>query len=788
MDNSLKFGVYNKIIKALRNNPNVSNLQKKGPDESGEVVKCEFTCDLCKEIAVEFTMFVDGDFVSLKGRTPEINKEDGTVLNEIASEITEGTTTIYTVYDGAISFQLAIPLVTLEGVEGQKQIFNSTLDFVHMLCRNKDRLGCNDSVDAHAVDFTNEAEDDPYGFNNFDDTEDDGTTKPIETDDFEDVEVDFLDEPTEEQPENDEMDIFTNDEQPEESITVTEDVTEDIFEIETSQEEQKEADDDIDFNQKLKEIQEKREKRQAERNARRNKDAEQKPVLNVEKEVEETEEKEEDIFGNPESEQKYETDESVTAPISKPIAVAASPRMSTPEPVEGFAPVNYERAPEVVEQMKHLYAEVDQLFAQRKKQADYRENTLNEFSDKLDRREKELNLRSERLDQNYKERQMEFERQTVDLETQKREIDFQWQKIDMERGMIETQRKDLDESRALLAKSRALDEEKTDIDARVSVLNTELKEKEMEIGVLKENLATLVRENDEKIQALTKEMSELQKMADDSSEIDSLKAQIISLEEENESLNNDIDDLNAAAEKLMKDLNDKERTIQSLKSKNTESAGNETAWKKKESSWAKKEAEYKKLLKEADNSEELDKIQDDLDEANMKIKQLESELSKKPAGNKDDTKRIAELEKELAQMTSELKKADAAYEQEKKAKEKLQNSSATSKDSSITANEIKNNLAEIGVQVEPVATNGELILAGHCSDNMQVVVNVDAGILYVDKGVKRGVKFRQQFEKWNMEDIRISYLFYDNKVVCKCVYDDVSKAALDIIGKFSTLS
>lgn len=140
------------------------------------------------------------------------------------------------------------------------------------------------------------------------------------------------------------------------------------------------------------------------------------------------------------------------------------------------------------------------------------------------------------------------------------------------------------------------------------------------------------------------------------------------------------------------------------------------------------------------------------------------------------------------QAKSDLKRAEQEYENIKKSKEDMDvSSNLPAKDVNAEAVSIKDSLSDIGVQVEPLASNGELVLSGF-SDTMQIVVNVEAGVLYIEKPVKRGVKFRAQFESWNTENIRTSYMFSNNKIICKCVFDDVAKAVMDIVGRFSSLN
>ena len=216
----------------------------------------------------------------------------------------------------------------------------------------------------------------------------------------------------------------------------------------------------------------------------------------------------------------------------------------------------------------------------------------------------------------------------------------------------------------------------------------------------------------------------------------------------------------------------------------------ESSYKKEAAKREELDASYKKQLESVKKGNADDEsLQDKLDDAVLKIKQLEAEAAKK-GGNANDSATIKRLNVELSQVKADLDKADKAYEDQKKEiarlKESYESSAQAGKDTNTLAVGITNSLAEIGIQVEPVASNGELVLRGF-SDNIQLAVNVDGGVLYVEMPVKSGAKYRSEFEKWNKENIRISYLFEAKKVICKCTYDEVAKAALDIIGRFKGL-
>ena len=104
----------------------------------------------------------------------------------------------------------------------------------------------------------------------------------------------------------------------------------------------------------------------------------------------------------------------------------------------------------------------------------------------------------------------------------------------------------------------------------------------------------------------------------------------------------------------------------------------------------------------------------------------------------------------------------------------------------MSAENIKKDLAEVGIAVEAIPGMEEIVLKGE-KDNCVFCVNVEAGVMYAEKAVRKGVKYQKDIEKWNDENIRESYSFSDKKVKCKYVYIKAAQSAMEILNRFATL-
>ena len=896
MDKQLKVGVFNKIIRAFRQNPNISELTKDGKE------KYSLSCKICGEIEFLFSLKENQNFLLLKGTTPAIELPPDVTVTEFASEITEDTEIRYASYEENdkkihIIFQLLTPLLEDSGTTGidlQKLVFNETLEFVQIMYRNKDKLGCQHiSASMENLDFTKEAEDDPYGFNTFSDDE-------IDIDDFADNE-----EPTEktlpemakpesmvdvkELPESDNDDIFADDDSKQSNVYVA---PADLFAEEShmqanasetsGQELRIDINKDSDGSKQmvagdevsrmLKEIEDRKAARDAKRQARhqqRNQETKESeetvenipnPVSNVldifspttgndEKTTDANLEVSASAFDNADkntggliSEFKTESpmekdcieqknsdmgdmfaeflsddEDSVAGKrdkdkknvqksglhlkknkqggngkqkkgdiiVDKPnMETGAIKRSDAPETVAQDGVINYQRAPEVVDQMKHLYAEMDETFAMRKEQADYREKTLDSYKERLDDREKELGIREERLSADYESKKADLDKKFVEVETSKNELAFQWKKLDAEKETLEIALKSFEEEKLIFEKTKKMDAKSVDSEDRVQVLNNEIEEKNKELEVLRETFATAKNDYDAQVKSLREQVSELQQMNLSEVAKEEYELRIAALEDTVKTLNEDISDYEEDVKDLTEETEQKSKVIDVLRTQ-------QSAMENKAAEWEKKEQKYKAQIvvaqKAAQVADDNDVLMDKLDAANIRIQELEAEISKKGISEGQHEKEINSLKQELEKTKMDLKKADEAYEKEKQARGNTSTSNdVVKKDINQIAAKIKEDLSQIGIEVEPVATNSDFVLSGG-NDSMPVIVNVSAGIIYIEKQVRRGIKYRTKFENWNSEDIRTSYIFTDDKVICKCTYEDVAKAAMDIMGRFSTL-
>lgn len=912
MNSQLKAGVFNKVIRALSQRENISEIVKNDDD------KYSFSCNICGKIKFWFILRADREFLVLKSQSGPISLSGNESITEFGSEIVEDTDVVFSSFEDHeqqfMVFQLIFVLdADADGVDAQKQVFNKTMSFVQLMTKNKDRLGCEDEhFNIDGLDFTDEAEDDPYGFNDFSDddfeigdsvgaTGDANSEGDVSTDSempimldisstdndafasddselptgiFADAVFPPTDESNDGSMENP-LDIFPEPVVPEEQAAG-------LPVAKTEKDTMLDVNGGDDVAQMLAAIALKREAREQRRKSRHKiSDKVNKPTdepqnddedLDVET-AETDEEKSDDIFdiraldifsndsgdaeqpvvsgyidaeipetdmtdilssfvsgdvelsvpatesGKKDKEKKTENSENGNKKPkkhkdnrngsadnaesnrdnrsdSKEDTVLGNNAGQTDRLVDyGRAPEGYKRAPEVVEQMKHLYDEMDQVFQRRKEQADYREKGLDDFRDRLDKKEQELNIREQRLDKAYEDGKKDIDKRILEIETQTQELKFQWKKLDSEKEMFETERRNLEEEKEIFAKSKEMDEKASVSDDRMVLLTEEMTKKDRELEALRERFAITQKELEEQANELRIQIQEMKNAGmseEDKTEyearINALNEQIAELTGTNDDMKTEIDDLNEDISDLMEENSQQGKIIETLQEQMTASKEREATLIKEKAEMEKRLAQASKQAKALPNPQEVSKLQDELDVATMKIQELEHELSQKGSDVGKSSAEVTRLQQELKQTKEDLKKADAVYAEEKKQREAaeamLASGDTATEDLTAKAGKIKNNLADIGINVELVPANNELILSGF-HEKSQVVVNVGAGIIYVEKKVKRGIKYRQTFEKWNNEDIRTSYLFSDDRIICKCAYEDVSKAAMDIIGRFS---
>lgn len=926
MDIQTKVKSHSRLLRAVRQNPDISNVVV--PENSDNY---EFSCTICSGVSMEFNLKGPTDLLVIKAEA-ELKDKTEQEIYEIGSEITEDTNVRFTSYEKEsidedskdkkgykIVFQDVLPVSKLEGIEGEKKIFNETMEFISLMILHKDQLECKEDGKS-LVDIGFTGDDDPdnsdkYGFDTFGE---DNNNQPTNTDafngDFTDVEPDVeqeeiqnpnggefetddpfdggvdndpfsgipvgtvdgglfydLNEPDTSQigdgnilggdvggvfdgfntDEDDEFDKLlgnngknpiqlniTKNEEPEQIIEqpkVTPPVRQNVR---PQQPQQKETlikqkvrqertptpkmppvqetpnfDDDNDELTDMITSLETSKKNQRENRRKKNNRVETNVDIQIPVPQPRVPQANAEIQFTSKKPITEEVDEDNNFSVVKQQTRATKKEKrekKNQQPMQDLknnneendtimqTTVEYKRAPEVVEQMKHLYSEMDQLFAQRKKQADYREETLNKFSERLDKREKELAIRAERIEQNFNDSKAQLAKTTEDFETQKKEIEFQWNKLNMEKEMLETQKRDIEEREALIGKMGSLDDT-SDLEEELASVNEQVKTLENQIEDYKQKIATLTENYEAKIEELNESLSNVD-IATSAVEKQALEEEVRSLNEKVEDLNDEIDDLNDEISEINDISAQKDQIIQSFKDRQESWKAKESAYKSQLANAATNVGANEEMMQEnADLQEKLANAVAQTRSATDRIVKLETEnkslktmiATQRNSGantsNKEDSETITRLNQELTQANAQLDRVTSAYDDLKNRMEQQGSASVETVDKTQLAMEAKEGLAQIGIQTEIVPGAGELMLSGY-SDECQVVVNIDARILYVEKPIKRGSKYKADIDKWNQEDIRVSYMLTDKKVMCKAVYIDVSKSVMDVLGRFNTMS
>lgn len=423
-----------------------------------------------------------------------------------------------------------------------------------------------------------------------------------------------------------------------------------------------------------------------------------------------------------------------------------------------------DKNPNIKKQIESMYADIDKLFEERKSQADKRESVLDAYADKLKKREEEL-------EQIAKDNEKEYIKKSMELEKEYKEKEDSLSKtyIQKEIELEELQNKYEQKSNELFAEKQSLSFEYKKLQTQKDTLKSEqdnLREREQLINEKKVNVLGV---ND------GEELNSI---------IEQLKAENEELKKQNEEAEELIDDANAKMEEVAQNSKKKDKVISKLKSRME--LQSETI------------QEYEDKLIEMENAPKESSDSIDTSDFEDKIRDLENLLSEKDKEN-------STMRDNLNQEQTRYNQLNEMYLAEKKEKDELGKKLEESKNNSSTvekkmemseedlvksrANTIKQELDKIGISTDIVPSNGDLIIAGE-KDGCTICVNVNAEIIYAEKSVKKAVKYQKEVEEWTQQDIRASYavLSSTNKFVCKYTYKDVSKAVMEILERFKTIS
>ena len=207
-------------------------------------------------------------------------------------------------------------------------------------------------------------------------------------------------------------------------------------------------------------------------------------------------------------------------------------------------------------------------------------------------------------------------------------------------------------------------------------------------------------------------------------------------------------------------------------------------------SWDKKEAEYKKLLKTIDENGALsEKAKEEIDQAKTRIAELEvavakqQQLAEKQSAIADEQRARADLaetkgEKLREEILEKEKIQDDLERRAKTAEAELANEQLKY-DVTHTASIIKEQLAEIGADAEPVPGEGEMVL--HADFNgCLIAVDAALSIIYINKTVKKPQKYGKLLDELNTQDIRTSYNISGKDIVCRSMFSKPEDVAVQV--------
>lgn len=104
------------------------------------------------------------------------------------------------------------------------------------------------------------------------------------------------------------------------------------------------------------------------------------------------------------------------------------------------------------------------------------------------------------------------------------------------------------------------------------------------------------------------------------------------------------------------------------------------------------------------------------------------------------------------------------------------------------ADRIKQELRKVGLETDVLPSSGAFILSGE-RDGCVINIDLENGIMYCEKAVKKAAKYLRRTEEWTQENIRVSYTVNsgNNKVICKYFYGDPTTAVVDVLEKMGTV-
>lgn len=720
----------NKIMDVYNKSKNISNVVTNN-DDMNFILKAT----MCDGIELENTIKKGGDIAIFKATcNPKSKNTDE--IDVLCSDVIEGTNIRYTNYDEKVVFQLVYPFADMEDKDAINGLCENCLSLINQIADKIDGFECSSLLEEDLDDEETKVDTD-----NANNTIDQDTDLEDDLDDDFDVFDSIVDNVENSVAKPQDKSNNNTSENTQDNNTVL-DKEMDIFESAIKYDDNKDYE-VVKSNNAIDEM-----------------DDELSRMLN-EIESEEADIDKVDVSNkveNSTSDIANVSDDNTTININNTDISSMSSNENNIEIADNenkdIAQIKekYKDYPSVLDAMKDMYADLNRVMSNKKKVIDDRNKLLDTYAKKLNDREKSIADVSAQNEKDFEKRKIaleeEFKSKTKELE---KSYYLKELELDKQRTSLENDRKNYEVDKEKLNHEwNKLDLEKETLIER----SNELDERTKLVGVVGDNV---VPENDD------------------------LKIQIEMLENEKVA--------NLATIDKLKELSSKKDTVINM-------------FKSKQTEWVSEKDIANKEINELKN--QIIQLTKEIDEAKQNATSVVGDSKIDSKDFEVLNKRLEEMQTTMEEMTNintSLKKEIAdigvkrdQYEQmylaEKKEKEDLitqqeeaeLNSTNTKKALAQNVAQIQSTLRNVGVELQVVPGNGDMILNG-IKEGYVICVNAKAGVLYVEKEVKKPSKYIKTLEKWNMEDIRVAYLTTENKVICKYTYDVIDKAFLETIDK-----
>lgn len=450
--------------------------------------------------------------------------------------------------------------------------------------------------------------------------------------------------------------------------------------------------------------------------------------------------------------------------------------------------IPYVQAPEVAKQMHDMYEEINRTFDIRKQQADEREATIGRFFDRVKAREEKLKQDKAAHESEYQEMvvklRIEQENMKADFEKEKKkqqeELRTEIEKLESEKALVEIEKKKAAEANE---RAEALQKEAKDI--------RELAKSEMAYCISEED-AKKLRSDLAEVQQSVKERD---------GTIERLKAALKMSQQSVKSGTN--------AQKHEEQVKKLEGDIARLKEKGKTKDKIIGILNKKSAEWKAKESAYKNAVEQlsgkakgmeteiASLKSENESLKADAETAGKTDSDVKKDLKKCIQSLGESNKLVEALKKENEDLRSKAASTAKALESVQKRAGELEAQASASPENAKSieeeAAETEQRLSdELGISVarqprDEANKNNETILAGE-DGTVKIIINLNAHILYMSKKLKSARRYSKNVMAWNRDDIRTSYTFEGDTVVCRHAYRDIIKSVSMINERFESLA